>query len=141
MDRFKNFAYAEYFFNFQLSTLLLSLSIHNNICISDRSKLRVERTRKSLVRKSRVLGGFCYMSYTQRITLIAVSWRKQTQRKRTPFALQKDSFCLPKRTLLHSKCSRLAYVNGNFGSRKVPFCDKNGAISAPSTHKNATRNL
>ena len=112
-----------------------------NICISNRSKLRVERTKKSLVRKSRVLSGFRYVSYTQHVTPIVASWWKQPQRKRTPFALQKDSFCPAKQTLLHSNCSRLAYVNGNFGSRKVPFCDKNGAISAPSTHKNATRNL
>ena len=34
-----------------------------------------------------VLGGFCYMPYTQRITPIATSSRKQQQRKRTPFAL------------------------------------------------------
>ena len=112
-----------------------------NICISDRSKLRVDRTRKSLVRNSRVLSGFCYVSYTQWITSITASWRKHQQCKRTPFTLQKDSFCIPKRTLLHSNCIRFAYVNDNFGSRKEPFCDKNGAINAPSTHKNATRNL
>ena len=37
----------------------------SNICIPNRSKLRVERTRKSLARNSRVLSGFCYVVYTQ----------------------------------------------------------------------------
>ena len=92
-----------------------------NICIFDYSKLRVERTRKSLVRNSRVLSGFCYVSYTQWITPIAASWRKHPHRKRTPFTLQKDSFCIPKRTLLHSNCSRFAIRQSPIATQKQSF--------------------
>lgn len=68
--------------------------------------------------------------------------------KRTPFAHQNEPFCTPNVVVLQSrqsplqrKSSRLAYVNGNFSSRKVPFCDKNKAISTPSTHKNPASKL
>ena len=36
-----------------------------HICISNRSKLRAERTKKSLMRNSRVLSSFVYIAYNQ----------------------------------------------------------------------------
>lgn len=41
-----------------------------NICISNRSKLRVERTKKSFAQNSRVLRAQAYITYTQQITQI-----------------------------------------------------------------------
>ena len=50
-------------------------TLQHNICISNRSKLRAERTNKSLARNSQVLSGFCYVSYTQWVMRIGVLWR------------------------------------------------------------------
>ena len=53
--------------------------------------------------------------------------------KRTPFAHQNEPFCTPivvvlqsRQSPLQCKSTSLAYVNGNFGSRKCPFAIKTG---------------
>ena len=73
-------------------------------------KLRVERTRKSLVRNSRVLSGFSQLSTNQYLTTIPLKIRNITTRKnirfcskRSPFTLQRDSFCNAIVALLHAK--------------------------------------
>ena len=88
-----------------------ALSLYN-ICISNLSKLRVERTRKSLARNSWVLNNFSYITNTQRITTSDSKINKKHERKnasffckRTPFALQLYSICIATVLHLHCKCS------------------------------------
>ena len=88
-----------------------ALSLYN-ICISNLSKLRVERTRKSLARNSWVLNNFSYITNTQRITTSDSKINKKHERKnasffckRTTFALQLYSIYIATVLHLHCKCS------------------------------------
>ena len=81
-----------------------------NICISNRSKLRAERTRKSLTRNSWVLSAQPYIAYTQQITIFATEMCNFTQCKsypfhckRTTFALHSGFRCIAIGASLHSK--------------------------------------
>ena len=47
------------------AVICIADTLQHKICISNRSKLRAERTKKSLARNSQVLSGFCYVAYTQ----------------------------------------------------------------------------
>ena len=87
----------------------------NNICISDRSKLRAERTRKSLARNSRVLSRFSYIAYTQRVMPISSKISKKHKLKKAPFCCKRTTlalpmypFCIADVFVLHCKCTRFA---------------------------------
>ena len=91
-----------------------------NICISNRSKLWVERTKKSLARNSRVLSSKRYTTDTQRvITLETKISKSQIQkkrpfhRKRTTFTFHQLPFCYTIRASLLFKCS-------TFGEQRSP---------------------
>ena len=87
----------------------------NNICISDRSKLRAERTRKSLAQNSRVLSRFSYIAYTQRVMSISSKNSKKRKLKKAPFCCKRTTlairmypFCIADVFVLHCKCIRFA---------------------------------
>ena len=66
----------------------------NNICISDRSKLRAERTKNSLARNSRVLKRFSYIAYIQRVMTTDEKINKNHKRKKAPFRCKRTTFAL-----------------------------------------------
>ena len=87
----------------------------NNICISDRSKLRAERTRKSLAQNSRVLSHFSYIAYTQRVMPISSKISKKHKLKKAPFCCKRTTlalpmypFCIADVVVLHCRCIRFA---------------------------------
>ena len=91
----------------------------NNICISDRSILRAERTRKPLAQNSRVLSRFSYIAYTQRVTSTSSKNSKIRKLKKAPFCCKRTTlvlpmypFCIADVVVLHCKCSRFAQERG-----------------------------
>ena len=91
----------------------------NNICISDRSKLRAERTRKSLAQNYRVLSRFSYIAYTQRVITIGSKISKIRKLKKAPFCCKRTTLALPMYPfyiadvfVLLCKCSPFAQERG-----------------------------
>ena len=87
----------------------------NNICISNRSKLRAERTKNSLAQNSRVLNCFSYIAYTQRVITIGSKISKIRKLKKAPFCCKRTTlairmypFCIADVFVLHCKCTRFA---------------------------------
>ena len=89
-----------------------------NICISNRSKLWVERTKKSLARNSRVLSDLRYIVDTQRVITsrtkvgkILIQKKRPFHRKRTTFALHSGLLYNAIGASLLSKCSPFVSVS------------------------------
>ena len=82
------------------------------ICIFSRSKLRVESTRKSLVRNSRVLSDLSYNVSTQQVTEESVSIRIKLLCWNDSILQQKEYNCTPFAVLLRFKCSTIGMQKG-----------------------------
>ena len=90
------------------------------ICISNRSKLRVERTKKSLARNSRVLRVQWYVVYFQ-LFIVFGSWSVQFFKPQKPsFLFKMYYFCPSTVILLPSKSSPFAFQKYSLCIAKKP---------------------
>ena len=85
-----------------------------NICISNRSKLRAERTTKSLARNSWVLNVQPYIAHTQQLITLTADVCNFTQCKSYPFHCKRTTFAL------HSGF-RCISIRASLPSKSSPF--------------------
>ena len=88
---------------------------HHNICISNRSKLRVERTRNSLARNLWVLRVQRYAACTQRVMCVLARVCNIIKQKSSPFRCNGTTFAF------HLSLSCTAFCC-TFAFQKYSFC-------------------
>ena len=114
-----------------------TLSLYN-ICISNLSKLRVERTRKSLARNSWVLNDFSYITNTQRITTADSKINKKHERKNASFFCKRTTFALQLYSI-YIATVLICTVNVVLLKSKRTTNEKQDAIRPSKKHKNRPR--